>query len=447
MKRLTLNDFIQRANLIHDNKYDYSQVEYVNNSTKVKIICPFHGVFEQTPAKHLSGRGCPHFDCISEKRKTTNLSRFGVENPAQSDVIKQKRESTCLQKYGVKNPMQNDEVKESLRQSVQETYGVDYSCQADSVKQKRESTLKQKYGGNSPMCDETVREKQRHTMQELYGVESPLQSVSIRQQMINTLHDNYGVTNPMDSDVIRNRLLNTIRLRYGADSVLSSDEIRKKIQDTCNVLYGGNGPFASVDVQEKARETMLSKYGVENPMCSDTIRDRVKETNLRLYGFDNPMKNPDVQEKVSSTKRKNHTFNVSELEDVLYESLCNVFSSFDVERQYKSDVYPFACDFYIKSRDMYIELNGSWTHGQHWFGSQSTDSDILSDWQSKSSKSEYYQNAIKVWTSRDVVKRDMAKQNNLNYIVFWDCKLRDAELWFSMNCPDGQDWKTEYSWL
>ena len=53
-KRLTLNTFIEKAKKVHQNKYDYSLVEYVNNYTKVKIICPEHGVFEQTPNNHIN---------------------------------------------------------------------------------------------------------------------------------------------------------------------------------------------------------------------------------------------------------------------------------------------------------------------------------------------------------------------------------------------------------
>ena len=49
---------IEKFNKIHGNKYDYSLVEYVNNTTKVKIICPIHGIFEQTPKSHLDGNNC-----------------------------------------------------------------------------------------------------------------------------------------------------------------------------------------------------------------------------------------------------------------------------------------------------------------------------------------------------------------------------------------------------
>lgn len=58
MKKLTTKDFIEKAISIHGSSYDYSKTEYINGKTKVTIICPNHGVFEQTPANHLSGFGC-----------------------------------------------------------------------------------------------------------------------------------------------------------------------------------------------------------------------------------------------------------------------------------------------------------------------------------------------------------------------------------------------------
>lgn len=58
-KRNTLNNFIEQAKSIHGDKYDYSLVEYVSNYTKVKIICPEHGIFEQKPNSHITGKsGC-----------------------------------------------------------------------------------------------------------------------------------------------------------------------------------------------------------------------------------------------------------------------------------------------------------------------------------------------------------------------------------------------------
>jgi len=64
-------DFINKSLLIHNNKYDYSLVEYVNTQTKVKIICPIHGEFEQKPKKHLVGQGC--YSCGIEKIKEKTI--------------------------------------------------------------------------------------------------------------------------------------------------------------------------------------------------------------------------------------------------------------------------------------------------------------------------------------------------------------------------------------
>jgi len=57
-KKITTEEFIKKAKSVHGDKYDYSKVDYVNNSTKISINCPIHGEFEQRPNDHLSGKGC-----------------------------------------------------------------------------------------------------------------------------------------------------------------------------------------------------------------------------------------------------------------------------------------------------------------------------------------------------------------------------------------------------
>ena len=53
------NGFINKASNIHNNKYNYSLVDYINNRSKIKIICPKHGIFKQKVNSHLNGSGCP----------------------------------------------------------------------------------------------------------------------------------------------------------------------------------------------------------------------------------------------------------------------------------------------------------------------------------------------------------------------------------------------------
>lgn len=58
-KKKNINNFINESNTIHNNKYDYLLVKYKNIKTKIKIICPIHGIFEQIPDNHTKGHGCP----------------------------------------------------------------------------------------------------------------------------------------------------------------------------------------------------------------------------------------------------------------------------------------------------------------------------------------------------------------------------------------------------
>jgi hypothetical protein len=58
-KKMTTNEFIERATTIHGLVYDYSIVDYKNNLTKVNILCKKHGVFQQRPGDHINGQGCP----------------------------------------------------------------------------------------------------------------------------------------------------------------------------------------------------------------------------------------------------------------------------------------------------------------------------------------------------------------------------------------------------
>lgn len=66
----TLEHFIYQANEIHNHKYDYSKVEYINDSTKVIIVCKEHGEFKQSPSNHLQCHGCP--TCGIESRANKN---------------------------------------------------------------------------------------------------------------------------------------------------------------------------------------------------------------------------------------------------------------------------------------------------------------------------------------------------------------------------------------
>lgn len=79
-KKLSLAEFIDKANLVHNHKYDYSTSGYINNDTKVKILCKEHGEFWQIAGAHLAGRGC--LECgiqSSYNKRVKELATFVVE--------------------------------------------------------------------------------------------------------------------------------------------------------------------------------------------------------------------------------------------------------------------------------------------------------------------------------------------------------------------------------
>jgi hypothetical protein len=88
--RITTEEFIENANKVHENKFDYSLVKYVNTETPVDIICPDHGTTSQTPHMHLtSDYGCS--GCGKDARRTARMTT--------EEFIKKAQETHGTEKY------------------------------------------------------------------------------------------------------------------------------------------------------------------------------------------------------------------------------------------------------------------------------------------------------------------------------------------------------------
>lgn len=80
-------EFIEKAKIVHGDRYDYSLVEYVNSATKVKIICPEHGVFEQTPNSHLQGKKCPRCALNESKSLVCGIGINDYDEPIKINGV------------------------------------------------------------------------------------------------------------------------------------------------------------------------------------------------------------------------------------------------------------------------------------------------------------------------------------------------------------------------
>lgn len=243
---------------------------------------------------------------------------------------------------------------------------------------------------------------------------------------------------------------NKNKIPWNKEKKLSEEE-KLKIINTKIKKYGSLDAAYDSMIQ-KTKATFLENYGVDNPNKNKIIKDKRKKTISNIDNFyDNRAEksrktkiekygslenaelnrlntirknNPDYfvqwRDKISQTMRNNETFNKSKPEDMYYDLLLSLYDNNDVVRQYKDERYPFNCDFYIKSEDLFIELNLSWVHGGHAFNIYNeNDIRILSNWQEKAKTSKYYENAIYIWTDLDVRKQLIANKNNLNYISIY----------------------------
>lgn len=92
-KQLTSQDFIEKSKKYHGEKYDYSLVEYINCESIVKIICPFHGIFEQRAYNHSTGIGCPH---CNESKGEKEIEKYLIKKNLK--FIRQKKFKNCVDK-------------------------------------------------------------------------------------------------------------------------------------------------------------------------------------------------------------------------------------------------------------------------------------------------------------------------------------------------------------
>lgn len=225
------------------------------------------------------------------------------------------------------------------------------------------------------------------------------------------------------------------------------EEVKKKKENSYKLKTGYDNPSQNPEIKKKKEETSLKHFGVKNPCLNDDVKnklsisniivqndpklkERIRQTNIKKYGKECYTQTEEYLRKTYATKKKNHSFNISKPEDLIYERLISKFNN--VKRQYKSEKYPFACDFYINDLNLYIEINFHWVHGKNPYDKNIKEcEDILSVWKEKSKRSKFYKNAINVWTIKDPLKRKTASDNNLNWIEFFDIKQFDE--WFNKN--------------
>ena len=221
-------------------------------------------------------------------------------------------------------------------------------CVNNKIKsQKSKSTKLERYGNENY----NNREKIIKTNIEKYGYPCTLCSPKIKEKSHKTNIEKYGVDNPFKSPEIQQKIIET-RKNKDQNHI---EKIKEKYRQTCMDKYGVDNPMKSPKVQSKFKSTMLKKYGVEYAMLSEELNKKCSDSIAKAHRTG----------KYIVTHNKNNSFNTSKIEEQFRQYLTDNNISFI--SQFLDDKYPYQCDFYIPEYKLYIEIQGTWTHGGHPF--------------------------------------------------------------------------------
>ena len=171
----------------------------------------------------------------------------------------------------------------------------------------------------------------------------------------------------------------------------------------------------------------INIFKIKKPQ--NLINKTIENYMINTFNTKNISKLVSIKEKKINTMKKNNSYNKSTEEEKVYMKLVEKFGREEIIRQYHNKKYPFNCDFYIKSLDLYIECNFHWTHNKEPFNKNNKKHlAILKLWRGR--KTSYYNNAIAVWTRVDPKKLYSFIENKLNYKIFYN--MKQFSEWFDM---------------
>lgn len=313
--------------------------ENYNNSEKNKL----------TQIKHFGSVEKAH-KSSAEKSKKTKLERYGNEvynNSEKSsqtwlsktdkeiEEIVNKRKETNLLKYGVEVPTQNEEIANKIKHSW-------YNKSEEEIQEfvnKVKSTKLKLYGDetytNGEKCAETwnskseaelkeIEEKRKHTNLEVYGVEFISQNENVK-----------------------NKIKETNLERYGKEYATQTEEVKEKTKNTNLKKWGVEYPILTKEVKDKARKTLWNNYGVEHPLYSNEVLNKVKITKENKINFAKSQNLLTVNELSIKFNRHEKTI-LHAIERLNISVVC-----FNRDEHYyinKSDL-PILSDFFLKTED------------------------------------------------------------------------------------------------
>lgn len=312
------------------------------------------------------------------------------------------------EKTGYDHPLKNPEVRKQIKDYMNEIEENGKTRYENTAIKTQEKLLKER----GVKCSFQLSECRQHLKEFFQDKQKVAERTKKSKAKKKLLYGNENYNNG-------EQRIKTCNEKYNCDYTFQTENNKTKSKAKKKLLYGDE----NYNNPEKAKVTCNKNWGVDNYTKTKQYKDYMQIPSVKISRVN----------KVNKTKKKNGTFKSSNCEDIIYQFLIYKFNEdFDnVLYQYNKDKrYPFMCDFYIKSLDLFIEINFDPSHGFEPFNSENPKhlerikqlKEKSKEYTLKYNKRSRYDNFIEVWTKRDVIKFQFAKQNNLNYLTFynWD---------------------------
>lgn len=189
------------------------------------------------------------------------------------------------------------------------------------------------------------------------------------------------------------------------------------------------------DIKQKTKDTNIKRYGCEYAQSNSDIKKKMSTNIKKALSKKTILEKKETTHKAMMTKANNIILSSDEIEALSY--LQDKFGKENVVCQYfEYERYPYNCDFYIKTYDTFIELQANhFVHGDHPFN-PNDHNDLIrlqtlykakEDKLKRTNNVKGYDDAIRIWTYDDVIKRKIAIENKLNFYEYWSVKeLKDS---------------------
>lgn len=381
----------------------YSSINQVNNICKYNNIKKFRNITEgffncgranscqctreqvsSSIKETLTEKTDEEIIASNEKRKLTNIEKYGVDNIGKTEKAKinhakfyengelvdrlaKKIKATNIERYGVEVPVQNDQIKEKIKQTNIERYGAENPNQNEEIREKTKETNIRRYGVENTFQNEEIKEKIKSTNVEKYGVKYPQQNEDIREKSKQTNLERYGVKWAISSDEVQEKIKATNITRYGSEYPAQNQEIREKTKQTNLERYGVEYNWQSDITKEKIMATNVEKYGVKWAISSDIIREKTKQTNFEKYNSYWNVDKTVIQKYKASNSSQIHispeTLTILQNEELFKEfikdksvrEICNELNVYDITIYNYINAHN-ARDLYRKKGPSYLEL-------------------------------------------------------------------------------------------